>query len=113
MKHKLTNQTPKTQPKKKKKIWFETKDCGKDKVPGCLGGVLLDGEAGPSEDLAGGEVLDLDGGGDDADEADGVAEVLLPRNLRWLRVRHVGLGLLFHEGGRGTLQQRGFLPLLP
>jgi len=33
-----------------------------------LCGTFLDGEAGPGDDLAGGEVLDFDGYGDDADE---------------------------------------------
>jgi len=49
---------------------------------------FLDGEAGPGDDLARGEVLDFDGYGDDADEVDGIAELLLPRNLGGLRVRH-------------------------
>jgi len=52
-----------------------------------LSGAFLDGEAGPGDDLARGKVLDFDGYGDDADEVDGVAELLLPRNLGGLRVR--------------------------
>lgn len=69
---------------------------------GGLGGVFLDGEAGPGQDFAGGEVFYLDGGGDKADEVDGVAKLLLPRNLgglRWGR-RSIGHGI----GGALQLQ---------
>jgi len=52
-----------------------------------LGGAFLDREAGPGDYFAGWEMLDFDGDGDDADEVDGVAELLLPRNLGGLRVR--------------------------
>lgn len=58
--------------------------------PRSLGGVFLDGEVGPGSDLAGGEVLDFDGGADGADEADGVAELLLPRDFRGFRVGCIG-----------------------
>lgn len=56
-------------------------------LPGGIGGRLLDGEAGPGEDLAGGQVLDFDGNADDADEVHRIAELLLPLNLRRSRVR--------------------------
>lgn len=52
-----------------------------------LGGIFLDREAGPGDYFSGWEVLDFDGDGDDADEVDGVPELLLPRNLGRLRVR--------------------------
>lgn len=57
--------------------------------PGGEGGGLLDGEAGPSEGFAGGQVLDLDGGAHDADEVHRVAVLLSPRDLRRPRIRHL------------------------
>jgi hypothetical protein len=59
------------------------------KLPGGEGGGLLDGEAGPGEGFAGGQVLDFDGGAHGADELNRVAVLLPPRDLRRPRIRHL------------------------
>lgn len=69
--------------------------------PGGIGGGLLDGEAGPGEDLAATEVLDLDRCADDPDQADGVGELLAPGDLRRPRVDHP-LVLVVAGAGRAS-----------
>lgn len=70
--------------------------------PGCPGSIFPDGEAGPSNNFARRKVLNFNGGGDNANETDGVAKLFMPRNLRGLRVGRpnlivmvIAIGLLF------------------